>query len=634
MKFKVFNLSGWYILLILLAGWFVTASVIQPLLHFSFQQTGFYSGWEFLQNYSSYPGGIADYLAGFISQFFAFNTLGSFIIVAVASLQGFIALNILKRFSGELKFRFTVFALIFLFGILVLCDYRYPYYASIRLLLAFLFTWRFSVINFRSPKASLMAWPVLAVLLFYLASGSSLFVFALSSAIIAVVQNRQRIWLSVIPVFFAVSALILYTGYKFLFQITLKNLYGVTMVKPPEQLAYTPGIPIYSYYAVFPLILLIVWIYLRFRRTETVIEPAPAGKSKKGVVPVAKIRFYKRDLFLVSIQLVVFGLLSYFLLDKYHDTSKKKLITIEYLAENEQWADLLKYSKTIDKYDFRVNFQVNRAHAHLGDLPEHLFSYPQLLGVSGLFIDPTTMLGSSFVPTSDLYFDLGFMGESQRWAFEAETLLPNSPRILKRLVMINLVKGKYQLAGQFLKVLDKNLLCRDWVSKYSKYVSDTTLAAGDKLIAEKRRFSPKKELYNVGTIQGLKLLLETNLDNRMAYDYLLSFFILDTQFPEFIEYLKYYSHYNMKKMPRSWEETLAIYIMKTKAFPSFVTQETISKNCLSQFTEFNKVVRSYKNDLPAAQSILHRDYGETFWYYLLYLNPKVTNVLKTKTDVR
>jgi len=632
MKFKIFNLSSLYILLTILAGWFVTASVIQPLLHFSFQQIGFYSGWEFLENYSSYPGGIADYLAGFISQFFSFNTWGSLIVVAVASVQGFIALNILKRFSGALKFRYSVFAVIFLFGILVLCDYRYPYYASIRLLLAFLFTWGFSVINYRSPKASVLLWPVLAALLFYLASGSSLFVFALSSGIIAVVQNKQRMWLSVIPAFAAFAAILFYSGYKFIFQITLRNLYGMTMVKPPEQLAYTPGLPIYAYYAVLPVFLLIVWIYLQFRKSEVLAEPA--AKLKKAEKTVPKIRFYNNDLFLLSIQLIVFGLLSYFLVDKYHDSLKKKLITIDYLAENEQWSDLLKYSKTIENYDFRVNFQVNRAHAHLGDLPDRLFSYPQLLGISGLFIDPTTMVGSLFVPTSDLYFDLGFMGESQRWAFEAETLLPNSPRILKRLVMINLVNRKYQLAGQFLKVLDKNLLCRDWVSKYSKYVSDTTLAASDKLIAEKRRFTPKNELYNVGTLQGLRLLLETNRDNRMAYDYLLTFFILDSQFPQFIEYLQYYTHYNLKKLPRSWEETLAIYVMKTKAFPSFVTEETISKNCLQQFTEFNKVVRSYKNDLPAAQGTLHRDYGDSYWYYLLYLNPKVTNVLKTKTDVR
>ena len=412
--------------------------------------------------------------------------------------------------------------------------------------------------------------------------------------------------------------------------MTFRNIYGITVVKPPEQLTYTQGYPIYIYYSLLPLILLVVLLTARFRKTKEVKGLKDKPENNRSTF----LSFFLTTSFVISIEVIAFGVLGYFLFANLHDSFKKKLITIEYLAENERWADLIKFSESIDKYDFRVNFQVNRAHSHLGDLPDRLFSYPQLLGISGLFIDPTTMVGSSFLPTSDLYFDLGFMGESQRYAFEAETLLPNSPRILKRLVMINLVKRNYNLADQFLKVLDKNILCRDWVRKYQKYVSDTTLAASDRLIAEKRRFSPKRELFYVGTLQGLKLLLETNRDNRMAYDYLLTFFILDTQLPEFVDYLQYYTYYNLKKLPRSWEEALAIYVMRNKAFPEFATQKTISEDCLKQITSFTKTLKSFKNDLPAAKNSLLHDFGKTYWYYWFYLSPKVTNVLKSKTDVR
>ncbi len=160
------------------------------------------------------------------------------------------------------------------------------------------------------------------------------------------------------------------------------------------------------------------------------------------------------------------------------------------------------------------------------------------------------------------------------------------------------------------------------------------MAASDPLIGEKSRVSPRKELFNVSTIKGLKLLLETNRDNRMAYDYLLTFFILNMELPEFVDYLKDYSYYNLKKLPKSWEEALAIYVMRNKAFPEFIPQEMVSENCLKQITSFTKIIKSYKNDLPAAKSTLLNDYGETYWYYWFYLNPKVTNVLKSKTDVR
>jgi hypothetical protein len=632
MKLKFFNLSNLFIFITILIAWYVTASVISPYLHYSFQQIGFFTGAEFLKSFSSYPGGIADYLATYLSQFFAFNSAGSLLIVAVASVQGLLTLSVLKSLAGELKFRYTAFTVILLFGVLVLCDYRYPYYASIRLLLAYIFTWGFYRLNFRWPRLSVLIWPLLGCLLFYLASGSALYVFALATISIFVVTNKERIWLFATPLFLILAALIPYIGHKFIFQMTYRNIYGITMVRPPEQLTYTQGFPIYIYYSLLPVILFVVLIFVMFSKPNKDKELG----SKPEIEPntLTKISFFRRTSFLVVLQVIVFGISGYFLFGKLHDSFKKKLITIEYLAENEQWADVIRFSESINKYDFRVNFQVNRAHAHLGDLGDRLFSYPQLLGISGLFIDPTNMVGSSYLPTSDLYFDLGFMGESQRYAFEAETLLPNSPRILKRLVMINLVKRNYDLAQHFLKVLDQNMLCRDWVSKYEKYVSDTTLAANDRIIAEKRRFSPKRELFSVGTLQGLKLLLETNRDNRMAYDYLLTFFILDTQLPEFVDYLRYYSYYNLKKLPKSWEEALAIYVMRNKAFPEFIPQETVSENCLKQITSFTKIIKSYKNDLSAAKSTLLGEYGETYWYYWFYLSPKVTNVLKSKTDVR
>jgi hypothetical protein len=632
MKFKFFNLTNLLILVTICCAWYITAEVISPFLHYSYQQIGFLTSMGFLKSYSAYPGGIADYLAGFISQFFSFNSFGSLLIVAVASLQGFIALSILKTFSGEFKLRYSVFAVILLFGILVLCDYRYPYYASTRLLLAYVFVWGYAIFHSRIPKFSTLIWFVLAILLFYLANGMALFVYTLSTTLIYAFTNKQRIGLLVVPVFLLLAGLIPYIGYKFIFQMTFRNIFGITMVKPPAQFAYTEGIPLYVYYALLPAMLLLVLVYLQVRKPAIVHEPV--GKLKKGTKITSKSTFYKSVPFLVSIQVIAFGLMGYFLIEKFHDSFKKKLIIIEYQAENGQWAEVLKSAEGIEKYDFRVNFQVNRAYSHLGYLPDRLFAYPQLLGTYGLFIDPAIMVGSSDMPTSDLYFDLGFMAEAQHWAFEAETLLPNSPRILKRLVMINLVSRKYYLAGEFLNVLRKNRLCRDWVSKYEKFVSDTTLAANDPVIAEKRRFNPKKALVNVGTLEGLKLLFETNPDNRMAYDYLLTYFILDMQLPEFVNYLRYYTHYNLKSLPKSWEEALAIYILKNKTFPDFVSEETISKNCLQQITNFNKVMRSFKNDLPAAKNTLLRDYGESYWYYMLYLSPKVTNVLNTKTSVR
>ena len=632
MKLKFLNLSNGFILLTILVVWLITANVISPYLHFSFQQIGFFTGFEFFRNYSTYPGGLADYLGVFISQFFSFNSIGSLIIVAIAALQGFIALAIVKSLAGEIKLRYTIFTAILLFGVIVMGDYRYPYYASIRLLFAYIFTLGFFIVNSKWPKLSAFIWIIFASTLFYIASGSALIVFALSTSILFIITHKQRIRLLVPPYFLIIAGLLPYLGYKFLFQITLNNIYKITMVKPPEQLAYVPGIPLYIYYSILPAILMGVLIFIHLKKKEPV--KAPVIQSKKSVKVAPATGFYQKMPISLLIQVTICATFGYFLFVKSLDPFKKKLIIVEYYAENEQWAKILKLAEEIERYDFRVNFQVNRAYSHLGQLPDLLFNYPQLLGSFGLFVDPSMIIGSSSMPTSDLYFDLGFMNESQHWAFEAETLLPNSPRILKRLVMINLVNRKYNVARQFLNVLDKNMLCHDWVRKYEKYVSDTTLAAMDKVIVEKRLFTPHKAIIGPGTTEGLKLLIETNKNNRMAYDYLLTLDLLDSHLSEFIAYLQYYKQYYSKTMPRAWEEALTIYIIKNKSFPAFVTEETVSKNCRQRILNFNKVIKSFNNNLPAAKSMLSQDFGSSYFYYIMYLSPKVTNVLESKVQIR
>jgi hypothetical protein len=626
MKMKHFNLLNLLLLLTILAGWYLTASVIQPFLHYNFQQIGFNTGIDFFKSFLSYPGGLADYVADFIAQFFSFNAFGSFLIVAVASLQGFIALSIVNRLAGKIKLQYSFFALILLFGILVFCDYRYPFYASIRLLFAFIFTWAFCFIQNKNPKFGLAAWFVLAILLFYLASSAALLIYALSTALIVLITCKKAWYFIFVPVSLIAAGLLPYLGYRFIFLMSLPNLYRITLVRPPAMLAYTAEFSLYIYYSLLPVVLFFVFIFLKLSHH--------ARKSqKKENKAVTKLAFYKQIPFLISIQVIGCLALAYFLIQKSYNPLKRAILTIEYYAEHEQWADVLKTSKEIKGYDFKVNFQVNRALSHLGQLPDRLFDYPQLLGAQGLFVDGTTA-GSITMPTSDLYFDLGYMSESQRWAFEAQTLLPNSPRILKRLIMISLIKRQYEVAGDFLKILNQNMLYRNWVNKYQSYISDTARASADPMIAEKRCFTPKKTVVNSGAFENLKLLVETNPNNRMAYDYLLTYCILDSHFPQFIEYLEHYSRYGIKTLPKSWEEALALYISKTRTAPGFVSPRLISENCIKRFMSFNKAARQYGSDSNSGKTDLFMDFGNTYWYYILFLSPKVTNAFQNKIEVQ
>ncbi len=628
MKSKAAYLKGLPYGIALLAAWLVTARLTEPFLHFHSQQTGFLTTFSFFKTFIRYPGGPADYVAEFISQFFYFNGFGSLLIVLVAGLQGCIVLSVIRQARGNTAWGFSVFALVLLFGILVLSDYRYPYYASIRLLFAHGFTWIFLRLYRKYNRVSLVAWPALAFLLFYMASGPALFMFTLSSVLILLPGKPFNLKKAAAAILFlSFAGLLPWFSYHFLFRVALSDLYRITVVKHPELLAYTTWYQLYLCYALLPLLLLLFSFRLRSR------ERKPDIRTAKGKA-VPKTAVKDKTLLFSGLQFAGIVLLGFFLFSKAHDPLKKNLLTIEYYADHGQWHELLNTAEKIAVYDFRVNFQINRAYAHLGQLPDRLFNYPQLLGVKALFYDNTNINGSLTMPNSDLYFDLGFMSESQHWAFEAQTLMPHSPRILKRLVMIQLVNRKYQLAGQFLSVLGQNPLCRDWVRHFKPYCTDTLLAANDPLIAEKRRFNPSRVYVHTHALDDLKLLYDTNPENRLAYDYLLAHCMLSSGFEDFIRYLSLYPELNRKPLPRSWEEALSVYMMRFRTVPDFVGGETISKETLQRFTGFNNILKQNNNNLQAARGALQQRFENSYWYYLLYLDPKVTKAFDKKTTIR
>ena len=628
MKARIFSFSGLLMLISVVIVFVVTLIVTEPFLLYYNQQIGFSVGFEYFKGFLFYPGGISNYLADFISQFFKFNAAGSLLIVSVATIQGLIGVFLVNKITGITRFSFSAFALILVAGVVLLSDYRYPFYATVRLLIAFVFTWAFYHLKNIFPKYIYYFWPVLAVLLFYAASGSATLVFGVSSALLITgTAKDKKAWIA-LPVFIVISILIPLISYKFVFPTTLKNLFRLTEVKPPEMLAYSVFYLLFACYVLLPVILLAANFSGKFGfgGHQESIKSSGKKKMKRTLterIPIAEIA-----------QFLLIGAVGYFLFWKSFDPFKKKLVYLDYYAQQENWDEILKVAETIQIYDFRVNYHVNRAYANLGILPDRLFNYPQLLGSNGMFLDTSSRNGSFTMPISDLYYDLGFMSESLRWAFEAQTLLPNSPRILKRIIEIYVINEKYDLAAKFLKVLEKNMLYRDWVKKYKAFISNPETTNNDQEITEKRKFTPRKEAVNLDPLSNLKLLVDTNHNNRLAFDYLLAVCILDGYTNEFLNYVSHYSYYGIKTLPKSWEETLSYLIVKNKSVPAFVTNETVSAECINRMKAFNAEMKKYGNDREQAKIATRQAFENSYWYYLLFLNPKVTNALNNKSLIK
>jgi hypothetical protein len=636
MQLNVKNFTNLLLLIVLLfAGWF-TASAINPQLHYFVQQSAFLTDFSFFTSFLRYPGGIADYASEFITQFFYFKILGSFLIVLIAALLGTIAIFLVERVAGKIKLYFSVIAVFLLLSLLIQCNYYYPFYASVRLLFAASFVLIFYIFSSKLPRSRYPVSLLLAVVLFYLAGGAALFTYAISIILLQIHSyGKKKDWF-MLPLFTLFAGLIPYLSYKYVFLVNLPLVYDLTHSKSPEIIYYAPDYKLYALYSLLPLFLFIAILYsrlkIRYEKAPSVPKVKKTDSIKKGIKkqdtrttvsekPVKGKTSGSPVLWLAG-QLIVMAVVATVTLNATLDRALRNKLLVSYYASNADWEKVIQSVKAVEGYDLFVNVEYNRALANTGKLTDNLFSYYQLAGSSGLFIDGKVTSDIPFI-CCDQYYDLGFMHESQHWAFEAQTIFPNSPRLLKRLVQINLVMGNYDLAQKFLNQLDENMLYQDWVNRYRKFIDDTTLVSKDAELAYKRKCEPKEAFTASDASVKLTKMIEANPGNKLAYDYLLCSTLLDGDLASFKSFLSKNNHLYGSSLPRALEEALVLYYYMSRQGPA-PGEFKCSAERQKQFISFVKAIKPFGSDWQSARQTLGRDYGNTYWYYLKCLSPKVT----------
>jgi hypothetical protein len=562
-----------------------------------------------------------------------------------------IAINLIERIAGKVKLNFSAFTLILLLTVLVLCNYHYPVYASIRLLITFGFVWIYTVLNSKFPRLRFYSIFILAMVLFYLAGGAALFTFAVSVILVQIrFLSKKQDWF-ILPLFALFSGVLPYMAYKYIFLVDLPLVLSITHSKTPLILTYTPDFKLFALYSLLPGYLLLAVLYNRFKEKakkgsahaieSKSIHVATKGIDKKTIIKSKNRPFIIEEksirkpkdwtlLWIVG-QFTVLAVLAIVSVSFTLDTTARNKILVSFYGANEDWDSVIKTAESIQEYDLFTNVEYNRALANSGKLADNLFNYKQLAGSDGLFFDGPVTSDIPFF-CSDQYYSLGFMHESQLWTFEAQTIFPNSPRLLKRLVEINLVNGKYKLAEKFLRRLDENMLYHDWVEKHQKFIDDTSLVSKDAMFSWKRKCEPLDGFTAKSHKNKLVRLLEANPQNTMARDYLLCSTLLDGDLVHFNDLMSEIKSDIKTPLPRSLDEALVLYhYMTRKPFEPGDIQFT--KERQSQFVSFVKAIKPFGNDWQSARQSLQKEYGTTYWYYIKCLNPKVTKAqIKRQTS--
>jgi hypothetical protein len=243
----------------------------------------------------------------------------------------------------------------------------------------------------------------------------------------------------------------------------------------------------------------------------------------------------------------------------------------------------------------------------------------QIKGIESLHPDVEFASEYSFI-ASDFYFNLGFITEARHWAYETLVFYPYSLRAMQNLVKIHLVTGEYEAAERTLNTLKKGLTGRGFVRKYMPYVKDTSLVSSNAELMEKRSFIPVEKELNT-TIDGrFRELLDANDSNKVAYEYIMLYYLANAQLEKFEVLFNDASRY-FDKTPDIYEEALLMHSARSgKTLPPNVM---ISRETQNRYNNFMKELEKYQGKTRLARNVLYAEYGKTYLYFLKFVYPNI-----------
>lgn len=298
----------------------------------------------------------------------------------------------------------------------------------------------------------------------------------------------------------------------------------------------------------------------------------------------------------------------YIFLHKYN-MKERRMIQAQKSAQEKQWNEVL---ETTEKYfksghtNHLMMYYHNMALFNNGKMIDHLFDYPQNLGVKSLFI-PWKSDSREAEYGHLIYEELGHWNEAQRWTFEAMVIWGETAPHLINLIKYNIKIGRKEVAQKFINVLKQSLFYSDIAVQYETELKNIPIATKDQ--------ASKSQFINIlNIVPELIRLCDQNPNNKMAFEYLMSSFLLSNQVSKFTENIYRMKKFRYVNMPACFEEALYLYKLgKSEEFEKM--NLTISAETEQRFKEYFQLY----NQGDTQQ--LKKRFGHTYWFYLHFISP-------------
>lgn len=573
-----------------LVAWYFWAVPYYPALAHQEQYQLFLSTGDYLAERMAVPGGLMDYVGEWLTQWNRFPILSGLILALVlAALQTLTALVARKMGARKVHYPLSFLPMLFVWGYMgdenVMLSFPLSLICATALMLLYEYSkvrWvRWAFFAVAMPVGYWLIGPAIAVTVLF---------------IMGYEQLRER---SLVRLGVSIAMLV------WLCFIILAVSYAVAY--PMSRLFI--GINYYRYPAFNPAMQLTAMFLL---------AAVPLLMAK---IPSAR--------FLALIETVALAIAGTAWVRACFDEKTYELLEYDYLLRTEQWDKIVEKAEAKQASLPMSVCIVNLALSERGQLADRLFEFYQH-GGDGLIPEFALNMVTPIAP-AEVYYRLGMVNECERYMFEAQEAIPNyrkSGRLTQRIVDCQIINGQYAVARKQLHLLQKAPVYRQWAESRLAMLGNEEAINADPVYGKLRKLRQRKQdfLYSDKEIdQMLGLLFMQNKQNKMAYEYLVCYDLLQGDLEHFMRYYALGRFVDYDHIPRPFQEVLiGNWIQRhgsLQGLPYSVDQATVQNT-----VDFIRTYSANNNDARLDQYPL----ATNAWNYLLRSDKKEKRKDSTK----
>jgi hypothetical protein len=585
--------------LIFAACFFYLLFFIHPVLILEALPPVFLLNWGFLGGFLSIPGGMTDWLSALLMQFWFSDFLislfltGSFWIVSLLT----------KKWLETVIEKRPVHTIHLVPACLLLILYS-QYYFPPGIMLALIIN--LSVLNlfarWNTGRGGLRGASdfIVSALLFWI-TGAAFLVFVVLYGL----QNlffRKRIMSGLLLL--VIQPLLPYIASQTFFLVPVREAYMHNLIFEIVTNLRLNAFILPAFFLALPILVLIVKIPLLRK-------------------PIGKIGSYNliwkcaAGTFLLVGGSVILRQVSY-------NETVRVLLQIDRDVKEERWMSVIESVPEWPSVNGLFVFQTNLSLYKTGMLLDRMFAYPQQLGTTGLLMN-FDLCSACSEQTSNLYWMLGLLSESQHWAHEAFEQKGYTADLLKRLGIIYMLKGYNGAAEKFFLNLEDVPFQGKTAEKLLRLNENPDQLAEDPDFNRIKSMMPVEDVPLTGnpSLLQLELLLKRNPKNKMAFDYMIAYHLLAGNVRAVVGNIFYFKALGYPQLPVHVQEALLIVASQTPNFDENIVYTMVERKTFERFVEFQKMLNENRWDLSAAKRELAKQYSDTYWYYIIFLRPPV-----------